>query len=124
MANKGRRALPPLSRGKQAREQGKQNPKPPLVRTRHRVSHRASRTGLCESVNFELSKTTLFSLILQQLQFPAPNPSQRYLKFEPRTRTWGLTTERIPKWNRRGQPNEYKTELFGLFSVLLPWFKI
>ena len=51
------------------------------------------------------------------------DPSQTDLKFEPPTRTWGLTTERIPKWNRRGQPNEYKAELFGLFSVLLPWFQ-
>ncbi len=34
----------------------------------------------------------------------------------------GLTTERIPKWNRLGQPNEYKAELFGPLSVLFPWF--
>ncbi len=72
----------------------------------------------------ELSKTTVFGLMLEQLQFPAPNRnrSQTDLKFEPRTRTWGLTTERIPKWNRRGQSNEYKAALFGLFSVLFPWF--
>ena len=34
----------------------------------------------------------------------------------------GLTTERIPKWNRRGQPNEYQAELFGPLLVLFPWF--